>query len=343
MQKLIQSLCALSGVSSREEEVRQFIREQAEPWADSIRADALGNLIVCKKGRNSTGRRVLLDAPMDEIGVMVSGFTDSGALRFQTVGPVDRRYLIGKPVYLGEQRIPGVVGMKPVHLSTKEERKSVPNLKELYIDIGAKDKKTAQAQVSLGDAGAFAGGAQEFGENFWKGKSLDSRISCAVLIKLLREELPIDCTFVFGAQELVGTRGAFGAAFGEKPDIVLCLDGVAAADGPMLPEGRRGCAVGQGVVIPVSDRMSQYDREMFGLLRRLAEEQHIPWQVQAAAGDRSDARGYQRSRAGVRVAGLAAAVRYLHAPTEVASLEDGEAMLQLTRAFLEALAEENQL
>ncbi|MCD7929837.1 MAG: M42 family peptidase, partial [Clostridiales bacterium] len=333
MRELIKSLCACSGVSSREDEVRAFIQAQAEPYADRLRVDALGNLIVFKRGRKSTGKRVLLDAHMDETGVMVSGFTEDGSLRFQTVGPVDRRALIGKRVCLGENRIPGVIGMKPIHLTTKSERNTVPKLKALYIDIGAKDKEEAKTLLSLGDVGVFASAFAPFGsKELCKGKSLDSRISCAVLLQLLREELPVDCTFVFAAQELVGTRGAFGAAFAEKPDIVLCLDGIATEDGPERTEDKVGVTPGRGVVLSVSDRFTIYDRALFLRLRELAERQHIPWQLKAADSGQSNARSYQRSRCGAQVAGLALPVRYLHCPTECASLEDTEGMLRLTRA-----------
>ncbi|MCD8191061.1 MAG: M42 family peptidase [Clostridiales bacterium] len=341
MRELIKSLCACSGVSSREEDVRQFIQAQAKPYADSLRVDAMGNLIVFKHGRKSTEKRILLDAPMDEVGVMVSGFTDDGSIRFQTVGPVDRRTLIGKRVYLGENRIPGVVGMKPIHLTTKSERNNLPKLKELYIDIGAKDKAAAKALLALGDVGVFASEFASFGaEKYCKGKTLDSRISCAVLLKLLREELPVDCTFVFAAQEQVGTRGAFGAAFSERPDIVLCLDSVATGDGPERTEDKVSVTPGGGVVLPVSDRFTMYDRTLFLRLRGLAERENIPWQLKAADPGQSDARSYQRSRCGAQVAGLGLPVRYLHCPTEVASLEDAEGMLRLTRAFLQSLEEE---
>ncbi|MCD7830407.1 MAG: M42 family peptidase [Clostridiales bacterium] len=343
MRELIEALCACSGVSSREDEVRQFIQAQAEPYADSLRVDNLGNLIVYKRGRKSTKKRVLLDAHMDEVGVMVSDFTDDGSLRFQTVGPVDRRTLIGKRVWLGENRIPGVVGMKPIHLTTKSERNSVPKLKELYIDIGAKDRDDAKKRLSLGDVGLFAAEFMPLGaEKTCKGKALDSRIPCAVLLSLLREELPVDCTFVFAAQELVGTRGAFGAAFAEKPDIVLCLDSVAAEDGPERTEDQVGVTPGEGVVLPVSDRFTMYDRALFLRLRKLAKQQNIPWQLKAADGGQTDARSYQRSRSGAQVVGLALPVRYLHCPTEVASLEDAEGMLRLTRAFLQSLEEDMQ-
>jgi endoglucanase len=341
MQKLLNQLCVCSGVSSREEAVRAVIRTLAEPYADSMQEDAMGNLIVHKKGRVQGSKRVVLSGYMDETGVMVSSFTDDGYIRFQTVGNPDRRNLIGKTVFFGEKNLPGVIGMKPIHLTKKGERSSVPATKSLYIDVGAKTKQEAEKLLEQGDVGHFQEGMKSFGKNCWKGKTLDGRIGCAVLLKLLQEELPMDCTFVFGVQELVETGGAYGAAYRLKPHIVLSLGSVAAGDQPLTDQGKAECALGKGVVLPVSDKGTQYDRRLFEQLRQLAEEEQIPWQVKAAAPELSGARAYQRSRSGVRVAGLALPVRYLYAPVEVASLEDAEGMLRLSRVFLTAMAEEN--
>ena len=126
MLNTLKELCALSGVSSWEDEARAFIRAQAEPYADSIRTDAMGNLIMFKKGRKATGNRLLLSAHMDEVGLMITRVEDDGTLRFDSVGGIDRRVLMGKRVYVGPHRIPAVIGSKPIHLTTKEERRSVP-------------------------------------------------------------------------------------------------------------------------------------------------------------------------------------------------------------------------
>lgn len=333
MLELMRALSGVSGVSSREEDMRALIRALALPWADEVREDPLGSLIVRKKGKNS-GKSLLLSAFMDECGVMVSDFTEQGFVRFQTVGQVDRRCLIGKRVLLGERALPGVIGMKPVHLSSKEERKSVPKTKDLYIDIGARSIDEARSRVEPGDVGFFPVSCGPFGEGLWRGGALESRIPCAVLLRLLREELSADCTFVFAAQAQVGNRGALAAAGREKPDAVLCLYGAQARDLWHVPENQRENRLGGGVVLPVSDRGAMYDRELFERLRSLAEEQHIPWQIQAADPDRSDAGAYVC--AGIPTAGLALPVRYCHAPVELAALSDAQAMLDLCRSFVTA-------
>lgn len=336
MTELLKKLSAVPAVSSHEEAFCALLKELLTPHVDSMRVDALGSLIVTKKGEKTPARKLVIDVPMDENGVMVSGFTDSGFLRFQIVGRADRRTLIGKRVKMGEKGISGVIGMKPIHLSSREERKSVPKTDDLYIDIGAKDKKEAQSLLELGDIGWFDVSGAPFGENLWKGKSLASKLCCAAALSLLWEEtLPVDLTVVFSAQGLSGNRGAYGAAFRERPDVVLCLDAVPACDIPLTAEVKQQAKLCKGVVLPISDRFTQYDRGLFEQLRTLAQTHAIPWQVQPKAAASSNARGYQRSRGGVRSAGIALPVRYLHSPVEVASLSDAEELLALTRRFLE--------
>ena len=336
----LKTLCRLSGVSSREDQVRDYIRTQAQPWADEIRIDALGNLIVTKRGAKSAPGHLMLAAHMDEVGLMVDRIHEDGTLGFQFVGGVNRQVVIGKKIYLGENRVPAVVGMKPIHLTTAKERKEVPKTDKLYLDIGCTSKEEAEALVSLGDVGVFSDDVAEFGRGLLKAKAIDDRVGCAVLLDLLRQELPMDVTFVFTVQEEVGTRGAFGAAFSVKPKIALVVEGTTAADLPGLEGGERVCSVGKGPVLPYMDGGTIYDRELFLILRRLAEEHQIPWQTKEYLSGGTDGRAIQRSRSGVRVAGLAAAVRYLHAPSSVASVSDYEAMIQLARLFIDAVARE---
>ena len=334
----LKELCALPGVSSREAAVRDYLRAAAEPHADQIRVDAMGNLIVEKKGRVPGNKKLMLAAHMDEVGLMVHTITEEGYLKFDTVGGIDRRVLLGKPVLVGEERLPGVIGLKAYHLTSREEEKNVPKIKDLYIDIGAKDREEASAHVKLGDVAVFDTDVLPFGQDMLKAKAIDDRIGCAVMVELLKEPLPMDCTFVFTVQEEVGTRGAFGAAFSVKPDIALVLEGTTAADLPDTPSHKIVCAPGKGPVIPYMDGGTVYDRALFELLRTLAEQSQIPWQTKEFLSGGTDAAAIQRTRDGVRVAAISAAVRYLHAPSSVVSLEDCQAILILARRFLQAVA-----
>jgi len=337
--KTLKTLCSLSGVSSREDQVRDYIRRRVEPCADSVRMDALGNLIVFKRGAKPTGNKLMLCAHMDEVGLMVKSITDEGYLKFGCVGGIDRRVLLGKRVAVGEKGIPGVIGLKAIHLTTPEERKKTPKLTDLYLDIGAKDKEEAEAQVELGDVCTFVSDAVEFGDGMLKAKAIDDRVGCAVLVKLLEEDLPMDCTFAFTAMEEVGARGAFGAAFDLTPQIALVLEGTTAADTPALEPDRQVCWPGKGPVLSWMDGGTIYDRELFELLRGLAEENELPWQMKHYLSGGTDAQAVQRTKAGVRVAGISAAVRYLHAPSSVCSISDAEQMLALARLFVGAVAE----
>ena len=339
MIETLKTLCTLSGVSSWEDEVRDDIRRRVEPYADRVRVDALGNLIVFKRGAKAAENKLMLCAHMDEVGLMVKSVTDEGYLKFGCVGGIDRRVLLGKRVAVGKGKIPGIIGLKAIHLTTAEERKKVPKLTELYIDIGAKDREEALAQVELGDVCAFVSDAVEFGGGMLKAKAIDDRVGCAVMVKLLEEELPMDCTFVFTAMEEVGTRGAFGAAFGLTPEVALVLEGTTAADVPALEPDRQVCWPGKGPVLSWMDGGTIYDRGLFELLRELAEQNGIPWQMKHYLSGGTDGGAVQRTKAGVRVAGISAAVRYLHAPSSVCSISDAKQMLQLARKFIQAMAE----
>lgn len=335
----IKELCALSGVSGCEDEVRAYLKEKAAPYATEMRVDALGNLIVFKKGKKSTGSALLLAAHMDEVGLMVKSITEDGYLKFACVGGIDRRVLLSKPVAVGKDKIPGVIGMKPIHLTTAEERKSIPKVKELYIDIGAKDKEAAEKLVSPGDYVTFSGDIVEFGEGFIKAKALDDRAGCAVMLELLKEELPMDCTFAFTVQEEIGCKGAMGAAFSVKPSIALILETTTAADLAGVKDGKKVCCLGEGPVVPFMDGGSIADRGLYELTRTLAKENNIPWQTKHMIAGGNDARAIQRSREGVRTVVMSAAVRYLHAPSTVACTRDFDHIYKLAKLFIGAVAQ----
>ncbi len=340
MISLLQELCALDAPSSFEDTLRDFIREKAAPYADSMRTDSMGNLIVFKSGTKHSGNKLMLCAHMDEVALLIRNITEDGYLKFQTLGGIDRRVLIGKRVLVGQARLPGIIGIKAYHLGGKEEAKTTPKLSELYIDIGTNSREEAAALVTPGDYAVFCSSPALFGDGLIRAKALDDRIGCALLLSILQEPLPLDCHFVFTVQEEVGTRGAFGAAFSIQPEIALILEGTTAADLPDTDAHKRVCSPGLGPVIPFMDGATMYDRRLFELLRDLAKTHDIPWQTKHFIAGGTDAGAIQRSRAGVRVAGISAAVRYLHTANGLASTKDIEAMRQLTLAFLEAIAAE---
>ena len=338
MLNLVKELCVISGPSSYEEAVRAAIRAKAAPYADEMRVDALGNLIVFKKGKASTGNKLMLCAHMDEVGIIIQSIDDNGYLRFKFLGGVDRRVVLGKPVWIGDNRVPGVIGLKAYHLVSEEEEKKVPKLEDLYIDIGARSREEAEELVEPGDYAVFSNECTEFGSGFLKAKAIDDRLGCAILLKLMEQDLPMDVNFVFTVQEEIGTRGAFGAAFSITPEIAVIFEGTTAADNPTLPEHKQVCWPGKGPVLSLMDGGTIYDKGLFELLRSTAEEHNIPWQVKHYLAGGTDGKAIQRTKAGVRVAGISAAVRYLHSPSSVASISDMEHMLTLARHFVDAIA-----
>ena len=338
MLSLVKELCLLNGVSSGEDEVRAFIREKAAPYAEAMRTDALGNLIVFKKGAKATGNKLMLTAHMDEVGFIVNDITEDGYLKFAPVGGIDPRVVIGKRVSVGLGRVQGAIGLKAYHLVSAEEEKNVPKFEDMYIDIGARDRADAEAAVALGALVSFESDAVEFGCGMFKAKAIDDRVGCAVMLKLLEEELPMDCTFVFSTQEEVGTRGALGAAFSVTPEIALVLEGTTAADLPGADSHRQVAVPGRGPVLSFMDGGTVYDRELFELMRELGEKYQIPWQLKSGISGGNDASAVQRTKEGVRVAAISVAVRYLHAPSSVACVQDFDHMHALARKWIEAVA-----
>lgn len=339
MTEELKRLCSLPGVSGREDAVREYILAQIESCADSVSVDAMGNVIAFVKGKKAaeSGKKLMLCAHMDEVGIIVTEITDDGYLKFDFIGEADRRSILGKTVFLGEKAVPGVIGMKAIHLTEKAERSRLPKTDAMYVDIGAESREEAEKLVSPGDTGCFDAHAVEFGDGFLRAKALDGRVGCAVLLALIRRGSPADAWFVFTAQEEVGCRGAAAAAYRIRPDLSVVLSSAAAADLPGLSGGKKGCSPGKGPVLPVTDGGTIYDRGLYRSLNAAAEKQGIPVQNIARVFEDTDAKVIQRSGSGVRTAALSAALRGSRTPSCVGRVKDFEDMLRLLTAYMEEL------
>ena len=335
----LETLCCLDGLSGNEDEIRAYILERALPFADEIKTDPMGNLMIFKKGAKEPRQRIMLTAHMDEVGLIVTEITEDGYLRFDTAGGIDRRVLMGKRVFVGADHVAGVIGCKPIHLTTAEQRKSLPPIHDMYIDIGADSREAAQALVALGDTAVFEDSVVRFGDGYIKAKALDDRTGCAAMLKLIESQLPCDCWFAFTVQEEVGGRGASIAAQRIQPEIALILEGTTAADIPGAEGSNRVCELGRGIVIPFMDRTTIFDRELYSLLGRLAEENNIPWQTKTRIAGGTDAASIQQSGSGVSVAAVSVAIRNIHSPACVAKIDECEAQLKLARLFLQEMAQ----
>ncbi len=337
---LLKRLTQAAGVSGDEGPVRQLIKEQISPLADSVRIDALGNLFAFKRGTAKTKRlSVLLAAHMDEVGLMVTHIEKSGYLRFSKVGGLDDRLLLAKRVSIGRRAVPGVIGVWPVHfLRRRTDRDRSPSAEELTIDIGASSQEEAASLVSLGDRAVFATDSEILG-NTIKAKALDDRVGCYILIELLKNRYPVDLTLAFTVQEEVGLRGASVVAYDPQPDLAFILEGTGAADFPQPRVSGQGQtpAMGGGPVITIMDRSVFCDRGLVALLTEAARRARLPHQFKRPGIGGTDAGRIHLTRGGIRTAVVAVACRYIHSPAGLASLKDISDTCRLMASVLKNL------
>jgi putative aminopeptidase FrvX len=341
------------GVSSGEDEVRNIILEAVKPFADEWHIDTMGNLFVTRRHRvavNGTPRRVMVSAHLDEVGFIISKITNGGLLKFKTIGGFDPRVLLGKSVIVGKDRIPGVIGLKPIHLLKKSERK-VPAIETMTIDVGASN--SSPAEVKIGDLATFAtrfevmGGAElddtEPKAGRVKGKALDNRAGCALLIELLQGDYPVDVIGVFTVQEEVGLRGARVAAYAAKPDTAIILECTAADDLPSLEEDAEAGIprLGDGPAITVMDRTLIADHRLVELLIETAQKEKIACQFKRPGIGGTDAGVVHLAREGVSTAVVSVPARYIHSPAALLDLEDFYQTRRLVAALLHRLSQED--
>lgn len=334
----LEKLCSLYGTSGREDAVRDYILSELPADAETT-VDALGNVIVFKKGRNRANRRVMLCAHMDEVGLLITHITDDGFLKFDTVGGVSMPALFGKAVRVGEKLVPGVIGVKPVHLLDGDEEKKYPKKESLYMDIGAENKAEAEAVVSVGDCAYFDSEVVPFGDGYLKGRALDDRAGCAILLEMLHTQLEYDLWFAFTVQEEIGLGGAGPAAYRIDPEYALVLETTTASDIDGVEGERKVCRLGQGVVVSQMDRRTVYLPKMYEKAFALAKERNIPAQPKTVVAGGNDAGVIFKTRGGVAVQALSLPCRYLHSPSCVIMEKDYYATRDLAACLAADLAQ----
>jgi putative aminopeptidase FrvX len=323
---LIKKLTEAFGPSGAEDNVREVIRKEVEPYVDEISVDALGNLIARKKGTG--GKKVILDGHMDEIGLMVTHIDDNGFLRFGNIGGVSPFVALGQRVYF-ENGTMGVIGSERV-----DDPKNL-KLEKLYIDRGAKDKKDAESKVQVGTSCAFHQTFIDLGDRV-VAKAMDDRVACAIIIEVLRrlEKTDNDIYAVFATQEEVGLRGARAAAYGISPDVGIALDVTRTGD---TPKGvTMDVALGKGAAIKVKDSSLICHPALKNYMVKIAEEKGIQYQMEVLEAGGTDSGAIQMTKSGIPAGVISIPCRYIHSPGEMVDIGDVEACVQLAKALCES-------
>ncbi len=332
MKQLLRKLTDTFSPSGNEEAIRSVILREVRSAADDCRVDTLGNLIV-RKGRlsngsaRSEGRRIMIAAHMDEIGLMVSHVDDQGFIRFSGIGGVYPRNLPGGRVRFASG-LTGVIGLEPTDHAT-----DVPELEKMFIDIGASSRK--ECPVKIGDVAAFERPFLDLG-NRVVAKSMDDRVGCAVAIEALKKikHSPHELYFVFTTQEEVGTRGAQTSSYGIDPDLGFSIDVTAWGDTP----GKKDLSIslGSGPAIKIRDAGMLSDPRIIEWMTRAAEKAKIPYQREVLLGGTTDARAMQLVRGGIPVGCISIPCRYVHSPSEMIDIRDAENAVKLVAALLQS-------
>ena len=333
---LLERLTNAVAVSGDEGEVRKIVLKEIKPLVDEVKIDALGNVLAEKRGRGKKRLRVMIAAHMDEVGFMLVHKAEEGIFQFETVGGIDPRHLVGKPVWVGKDHLPGVIGAKPIHLTDADERERKIPVESLRIDLGL---KTGKAKV--GDRATFATKFLRIGPSI-RAKALDDRLGVATLISILKNPPPnVDILAAFTVQEEVGLRGARVAAYAMNPDVAFVLDATPAYDMPMYDKekenARYNTRLDAGPAIYVADNATLSDPRLIRLLTETAAEEKIPYQIRQPGGGGTDAGVIHRARAGIPSVSVSVPTRYLHTAMSLCRVKDWENTLRLLDASLKRL------
>lgn len=321
MKALIKKLVETYGPSGREGQIRDLVHAEVGARSDNVWVDALGNLLVRVNPGATTGRKVLVAAHLDEIGVIASHIDEKGFVRFQTLGGVNPLTCVGGRVLFAN----GTVGVIYPEVR-RDDLTRVPTVAELYIDVGATSRDTCPVRV--GDMAGFYRPMEEQGQRLIA-KSLDDRVGVAILLETLRQltTTPHDVIFAFTVQEEVGIRGAVTAAYGVDAEVGLAVDVTSTGD---TPNGRHmAVALGQGPAIKVRDARLLADLPLKDLLIQRATDLKMPYQLEVLEGGTTDAAAMQLTRAGMRAGCISIPCRYIHSPSEMCDYGDVTATVQL--------------
>ena len=334
--KLLAQICEVAGAPGYEQKVRELVLKNIKDDVDEIQQDNIGNIYAIKKGKDSS-KRIMISAHMDEIGFMVKHIDDNGFLRFHTLGGFDPKTLTAQRVIVhGKKDLIGVMGSKPIHIMTAEERNKVVHISDFFIDLGLPAAEVKKL-VTIGDVITRDRQLIEMGECV-NCKSIDNRVSVYILIETLKlmENMPYDVYGVFSVQEEVGLRGANVAAHNINPDFGFGLDTTIAYDLPDSKPEEQITKLGEGVAIKIMDASTICDYRMVKFQKEIADKYKIKWQPEVLPLGGTDTAAIQRMGKGGAIAGaISIPTRHLHQVIEMAHKADIEASVLLLKHCVE--------
>ncbi|MBI4603285.1 MAG: M42 family metallopeptidase [Planctomycetes bacterium] len=343
---LLKRLCETPGAPGHEERVREIVVSVLGPSCDEVSTDALGNVIGLRRARRvppgQKVRKLMLSSHMDEISFLVTHVDDQGFVRFTPLGGFDPKTLTAQRVIVqGKRDLLGVVGSKPIHIMTEEERKAAPKLEDYFVDVGLPPEEV-RALVSVGDAITRQRELVEVGDAL-SGKSFDNRMGVFVMLEAVAalDHHEVDVYAVASVQEEIGIRGATVAARNIDPDIGMALDITVANDVPEAKAHEHITRLGRGAAIKVMDSSVVCNARVVAHLKALAQEHGIPFQVEVLTRGGTDTAALQRSGKGAAVGCISIPTRYVHSVIEMCHKADIRAAIDLLRAFIESAHRES--
>ena len=324
MNDILNMLCSIDAPSGNEDKLREFIISQIHDFA-TYNVDKKGNLIVYKKGVNKSTKKILIDAHMDEVGIIVTCPTSDGFLKFKALGGIEPSVLLGSKVRFENGAI-GLIGVKPVHLLNNSEKDTLPKIEDMYIDVGSCNDLTR----SIGLTGVIIGDFYS-NDDYIMSKALDDRVGVYTLIKLIQSNVKYDFYGVFSTGEEIGSANAACAALGVNPDFALILEGTTAGDLHDVSTENEVCVLGEGPVISFMDGGTLYDKHLTEVLINSGIKNQLKRKV--AGGN--NAAYIHKSGDGIPCCVISVGCRYIHSPSNVCSKSDLESAYKLAEYFIE--------
>lgn len=331
----LEKLCNSIGPSGYEDHIRSVIKNELNTFTDNVIIDRMGNIIVDKHREDDSSPKIMVISHMDESGLIITSYNEDGTLKFSILGDIDKNTLPAKNVLIGDKKIPGVIGIKPIHIQSQKERNENISCENMCIDIGAFSEEECRKLISLGDFAVFDGVFCNFGDNLLKGKALSSRIGCSILVDLLREDLNCNLYGVFNVQGNIGQRGIYAAAYNINPDLVIILDTIDSIDYKEIPNYFRTSKLREGPVIPFKAGQCVFHRGIVESIRNKAEDVGIPYQKIGNTQGEGELKAAYLTINNCKTASILLPCRYRNFNISVCSLADYDNTLILLKSYLE--------